>query len=773
MADTSTITGSFVQGVPEISSKEEYDALDDGNQFIKDGKVFTKGRKQRNIPAKEQAYEWGMQDEVINMMLAGYGDEVYGALDWLAAKIVPDDAFGIDRGPDPTLAQAQEKRRQAQRLYRETDPGAATVGQIVGGVTPSAVVGKAGQALIKALPQLAKIPTYLRGITGAAVQAGVTASGEADPGERLERAETGAETGAIISATLQPISAAGSFISRTASGRINPTKSARNIVNNAMLQSNLARAETATEEELAQLPEEIRNLPPHLRRTARRLDQLGSDATIADAARGGAVRTVANVATQVAGPASERAEGLLSERGTGESVRIVQSIDDFVSSAYGSPEQISTTLVESAQPYYDQAFGITRNEDGDRDFTAENSTNQDLMSPTIARIISTPNGIDAFNSAIKSMQNEFGWDQRLGDQAKKILNELISRARRDSRGAIIGLPNDAPGLSLEFLDQVKIQLQQEGQRLKNVGGRKRDSSIAMGQAAELIEQLDVLDETQMYGVARGIAQDNILLQQAYQDGMGALGPKGSVKAILDLVSGYTPGQRAMFQAGAANYLRDKILKTPERGQAAQSVFGNKLIMNKLAAIIDDKEDLAAFRKAITQEKTYALTQRRVLGGGGPQAQPAGTGKDIVGTVAALAGSKLPGANPLITAGLFRRYGQALMGASTNEEVTRILLTRDPEENRQFLTELAQFPTDPEAMRLRQLVERAVAQQFETKRERYQVPTGRGGYRLKDFDRSMTRPKYYGETATNIYSQSAAALADVLSRLPSFRQKETE
>jgi len=764
------VAGYRVKGVPEISSQAEWDFLEPGMRYISDGQVYTKGRKQRNAPDYDS---WGLQDEIINMMLAGYGDEIYGALDWLAAKIVPDDASGIERGPDPTLAEAQERQHQAQRLYRSTNPIIATVGQVVGGLVPTGIALRAGKLLTKAFPQLAKIPRYLRGIGGAAVQAGVTASGEADPGERLERAKSGAAAGAIVSATLQPISSIVSFISRTASGRINPTKSARNIVNNAMLQSNLARAETATEEELAQLPAEIRNLPPHLRRAARRLDQLESDATIADAARGGAVRTVANVATQVAGPASERAEGLLSERGAGESVRIVQSIDDFVSPAYGSPEQISTTLIQSAQPYYDQAFSITRDENGKRDFTAEKTTNQDLMSPTIAKIISTPNGIDAFNSAIKSMRNEFGWDQRLGDQAKKTLNKLISRARRDSRGAIIGLPNDAPGLSLEFLNQVKIQLQQEGQRLKDVGGRARDSSIAMGQAAELIEQLDVLDETQMYGVARGIAQNNILLQEAYQNGLAAFGPKGSVKAISGLISGYTPGQRAMFQAGAANYLRDKILKTPERGQAVQSVFGNKLIMNKLAAVVDDKENLAALRKAISQEKTYALTQRRVLGGGGPQAQPTGTGKDIVGTVAALAGSKLPGANPLITAGLFRRYGQALMGASTNEEVTRILLTRDPEENRRYLAALAQLPTDPEAMRLRQLVERAVAQQAETKRERYQVPTGSGAYRLKDFERSMTRLPYYGEAASNIASQGASALANVLSRLPAFGQQETE
>ena len=767
MADTDTITGELVKGIPEITSDAEYNELDDGHQYISDGRVYTKGRKQRSIPRREQPYEWGMQDEIVNMMLAGYGDEIYGALDWLAAAIVPDNAFGIDRGPDPTLAEAQERVRQGQLQYRETNPIAATTAQVAGGLMPTAVAAKAGMALTKALPQLKIIPKYLRGVGGAALQAGVTASGEADPGERLERAESGAKAGAIISATMQPLSEIGGFITRTIGGRINPQKSARNIVNNAMLQSNMTRTETATAEELAQLPAELQNLRPDLRRTARRLGQLGGDATIADAARGGAVRTVANVAAAMAGPGSERAEGLLSERGAGEGVRIVQAIDDTLSASYGDPEEISGALIQSARPAYDEAFGITRNDQGEIDLTVPKDVNQALMNLNIAKILSTPNGRVAFGNAIKQMQNEYGWDARSGTEAREIFNRIMKWSARDARGTITELPRNAPGLSLEFLDKVKIQLQQIGQKLENVEGKKRDASVVKGQAARLIKELDILDDTEgMYAVARGVAKGNFELQGAYLDGLAALGPKGSVKAINDLMKDYTPGEKAMFQAGAASFLRDKVLKAPERGQATRTVFGNKLIMNKIASIIDDKEDLAAFRKAITQEKTYALTQRRVLGGGGPQAASAGQGRDAIGTAFALGGSKLPGSNPLIVAGMFRRLGQQLMGAETNDEVVEILLTRDPNENRQYLAALSQLPTDPEVLRLRQLVERAVAQQFETKRERYQVPTGQGRYRLKDFERSMTDPTYPGR----MVSQAGSALANALRNFPGMGQK---
>lgn len=768
MADTDTITGELVQGIPEITSDAEYNELDDGHQYISDGRVYTKGRKQRSIPRREQPYEWGMQDEIVNMMLAGYGDEIYGALDWLAAAIVPDKAFGIDRGPDPTLAEAQERVRQGQRLYRETSPVAATVGQVAGGLMPTAAAAKAGMAVTKALPQLKIIPKYLRGIGTAALQAGVTASGEADPRERLERAESGAKAGAIISATMQPLSEIGGFITRTIGGRINPQKSARNIVNNAMLQSNMTRTETATAEELARLPAGLQNLRPDLRRTVRRLEQLDpSQGTLADAARGGAVRTVANVAAQVAGPGSERAEGLLSERGAGEGVRIVQAIDDTVSSAYGDPEEISGALIQSARPAYDEAFGITRNDQGEIDLTVPKDVNQALMNLNIAKILSTPNGRVAFGNAIKQMQNEYGWDARSGTEAREIFNRIMKWSARDARGTITELPRNAPGLSLEFLDKVKIQLQQIGQKLENVEGKKRDASVVKGQAARLIKELDILDDTEgMYAVARGVAKGNFELQGAYLDGLAALGPKGSVKAINDLMKDYTPGEKAMFQAGAASFLRDKVLKAPERGQATITVFGNKLIMNKIASIMDDKEDLAAFRKAITQEKTYALTQRRVLGGGGPQAATVGQGRDAIGTAFALGGSKLPGANPLIVAGLFRRFGQQLMGAETNDEVIEILLTRDPEENRQYLAALSKLPTDPDVLRLRQLVERAVAQQFETKRERYQVPIGEGRYRLQDFDRSMTDLTYPGR----MVSQAGSALADALRAFPGVGQK---
>lgn len=736
-----------VKGIPEISSQEEYDFLEPGMKFISNGKVYTKGRNQREIPTKGvRDAEWGAQEEVINMMLAGYGDEVLGALDWLSAAIVPDtlSLTGRDKGPDPTLAEAQEGRRQAQRVFREVHPWQAAGAQILGGLTPTGGAAKAGQLLIKAFPALAKIPRYLRGVVGGTVQGAVIASGEADPGERLQRAKTGAVTGAFVSSTLPIVVGIGGFVVKTIGGRVNPRKTARNIVNSAILQSNVRGAETATEQELSQLPPELQNLPVHLRRTARRLGQLGPDATIADAAPGAAVRAVGHLATRYAGLARERAEALLSSRGSDEQVRIVEALDSIISPAYGTSKQIGKSLIESATPAYDEAFDITRNDEGKIDYNAPRTVNQDLMNLPILTILATNNGRRAFKAAIEQMENEFGWDDRMGREAEEILNQLISFVKRNDRGQMISIPANSPGLSLEFLDKVKIQLQQRGEQLKKTKNRMADARVVKGQANDFITQLDALDETRgIYAAARQTAESKFKLENAYIAGLSALGPKGSVVDIRNLIQEYTEGERAMFRAGATSYLRDKILKVPERGQATRSVFGNTLIMNKLAALIDSREDLAALRKAIVQEKTYSLTQKEILSGGGAQIVISQQGAESTGMFGALLGSKLPLANPLIVAGFFRKLAQQIMGVKSNEEVVRIILTRDPAENKILINALAKLPSDPEAMRLRDLVARAMSQQIEVKRERYQVPTAGGQYRLQDFERSMLNPRYYG------------------------------
>ena len=757
------VEGYRVEGVPEIGSQKEWDFLENGMRYISDGQVYTKGRKQRPAPDYDS---WGVQDEIINMMLMGYGAEVYGAIDWLAKAIVPDDAFGIERGPDPTLAEAQETSRQKKLLGRELDPFGTTVGQVVGGIAGTGQFGAAGKALTKLFPSLNKIPTSVRGATSSAVQSGLVASGEADPGERLERAKTGAKTGAIISAVTSPLAAIAGFFVKTATGRLNPQKTAYNIVNSGILQSNLSRTEAATAAELAQLPAALQNMPPHLRRAQRRGEQLGKDSTIADAAPGMGARGTGFVATRVAGAGRERAEGLLSSRAAEESSRMVEAVDSAISPAYGEAEEIADTLVKSAGPAYDFAFDITRDDKGEIDRDAPMTVNQDLMSVKIASILSTPNGEEAFDRAIKQMRNEFGWDYRMGSTAKEALRKLLYSAKRNNRGEIISIPDNAVGFSLEALDQVKIQLQQMGEELKKKEFRKNDARIVKGQSRKLKDELDALDQTNgTYAVARQTAEAKFLLLKAYKKGVDALGPKGSSEANRKLMQQYTQGERAMFRAAGASYLRDKILKVPETGKAVRSVFGNALIMKKLSSLIDDKDDLAAIVKAITQEKTYALTQKQILSGGGPDVPSAKLGNQLVGMLSAVAGSNVPGAHPFITAGFFRRLGQAAMGAPANDEIVKILLTRDPEENKKHYIALSKITSDPDASRMSQLLKMALSQQIELKRKTYQVPIGDDQYRLKNFERSMLTPQYYQEKA----SQAGSALSQALRRFPGTSQ----
>jgi hypothetical protein len=731
-------------GIPEINNWEDYDSLPDGVKYLSDGEVITKGRPQRKGVSAPDQPEWSYQDEIINMFLGGYGDEVRGAMDFLAGKVVPG-------GDDSTLAETQEQYRQAQKVFRETHPAGAAAAQLVGGLVPTGQAAKVAQTITKAAPILQKVPRYVRDVAGAAAQSALFGSGEADPNQRLKGAKEGAYTGAAVTATVDPLLAASGFIGRAIRARFNPQQSAKNVVNQVLLQSNLSPRETATPQEIAQLPAHLRDLPPHLRRAARRIGQLGPEGTLADAAPGLSARALAHTASRFAGPGRQRVEGLLSDRAAGEQSRLIDTVDITISPSYDDID-LRNQLVTSATPFYREAFDSDRGEGGE-----PQTVNQDLMSLPIIKVLSSPNGRRAFKAAIAQMENEFSWDKRMGRDATRILDVILENSPRDVRGVIESIPENAPGLTLEFLDKVKIQLQEMGERFAKSENRRSDARVVKGQAATLVNELDRLDDTKgVYATARQTAESKFKLDKAFKAGLLALGPKGSVENIRKLMAGLTEGEKAMYRAGAANYLRTKIHRVPDGGNPARSVFGNSAVMNKLAAVIDDKENLAAFKKAITREKAFGLTQRTVLGGGVPRLEETATGKEAVGTTAAVAGTAISPFNPLVVAGQFRKLGQRLMGARSDEEAVKLLLTRDEEENRKTLAALARLPSDPDRVRLRDILSRAIAQQVETKRERWQVPDGDGQYRLQDFNRTLLNPMLYGQVLSHILNRGRNA-----------------
>jgi hypothetical protein len=752
-----------LKGVPLINSKDEDDDLLPGQYaqgYDADGnlKVFKKGD---NAPLSNK---WGLQEEIINtLFLLGSGAKVFGALDYAAAKIVPG-------GDDPSLSEAISEVGSQRELFRETHPYLSAAGQAIGVVGPSAAVRGLGKIIGRTYVgrKVGSIPTWIRSIVEPAAITGTVAAGESDLGRELPEFESGAERGAATAAVLYPIFSGISLIGGGIRGRVNPGWGARNMINMATSRHDLARiAETASEEELAAMAPALRNMSPAYREIYRRVTELGPDAVLADAFPEG-IPALLRLFTKQAGATRDMLKGILDNRATSETERLVAGIDLYVSNLTGDPldpaNDLSRAFVEMAGPHYDHAFDVKyEGEDSDlpsrddnlpatqeqieaasrRDFTHVPDYNTDLMSPELAKLLGTDSGRMAFSEALKSFGDEKFYSQYSRKQAELELQRILDTAVYEG-GVLKGISSQAAGFSLEFLDRIKRKLDSRVSRAETSGDA--DTVRVVSKITNsLREELDRLDETGphpgqrgnsgSYKRARDTAKSNFDLEKAYERGL--LFRKATPKDIRVLFERMSEGEKNMYRAGSAAALRQLIEQTGVDARATPRIFGTTYNLDQIMALVSP-DQRPGLKEMIARELTFIETERKSAGrGGGTLAADTASEEALQAVGVWGAGRAVPTVNILLLAGQVRRMiSRFLQGGGADREAVQMLLEQDAKVNQGILQSLSALPQDSNTMRLRDLVVRAIALQTRTVGEdRVQVPVAPDQYEIRRQPRS--------------------------------------
>jgi hypothetical protein len=565
----------------------------------------------------------------------------FGGADEFAAGMAALTGTGGQVEGDYETLLAGERERQAQ-----IPPSTAIPGEVGGGIAATAIAGPYA-AGTKAAQYLARAPGWIKasglgGLFGALYGFG---SGEGGLEERLEGATESAALGGAVGAAGYPIaqgmSRAGSAIWDALRKRYG---SARGSAISKFLQASLR---------------DDLNLP----RMGQRLESLGPQATLADVGGkniGGLARHTANVP----GPAQNRATIVLNQRAEGEAVRLARSIrrgldpEDY----YAAQDAFLRNMREKAGPAYQKAY----------------AAHPSVTSPGLVRILE-------------------------GQTGKRAVAEAVRLNKMDlERGAdVINLEQAIKGKSipLEAWDDIKrgFDALSEKPLYQNAktGGYTKAGRGILKLKTQLLSDLDEATGGAVgpYAEARRIYAGEAEALGALRDGrkIFSMDPE----RITRTMGGLSEAGREAYRSGAARAMKDIIAKTPDKGSAASRLAGTAQKRAQIRAVFPDVRSFRQLQQSLIAEQRFAQTRGKILTGSMTEPRRAESvdaltrAGEIGGVMAGTQAGRLLGAHTLMTAGMGRKIGNALMGKTKAHdlEMAKILFTRDPEANRRMLDAL--------------------------------------------------------------------------------------
>lgn len=541
----------------------------------------------------------------------------------------------------------------AERARDEATPlGPRVAGEIAGGV---ATGGLAGKAVTKGLPwvatQFSKLPGWLKasGLGAGYGTAYGFGGGEGGVKERAESALGGAETGMLLGAAGYPVVkgavwGGGKLLDAVRKRWGDPTASARAKV-----------AEAATRDEMT--PQKMQQ----------RLEDLGPQGTIYDVG-GRNVQSLGRHTANVPGPAQNRATTQLNQRAEGASRRINRAVakglapEDY----FAAEESFLANLKNKAGSMYQKAY---------KKFPI-------VKSPALTKLLTSDTGKKALKEAAEINQIE-----RDAGLVTDILEETVQ----------------TEDLSLEMWDDYKRgfdSLLKAPKYSNELTGKLNHKGRALyAFQKKLMKELDKQTGGKMgpYALARKRYAGDAEVLDALRDGRKALNwdPERITKYMGDL----SDAGKESFRSGISRALKDVVAKVPDPSGAgvgpAKRIFGTVLKREQIRAAFPDAESFRQLSKALTAEMQFAKGRNYALGGS-DTVQKAQASADALsragemgGVVAGTQAGKLLGAHTLMSAGIGRRVGAALMGKTKAHdlEAAKLLFTRDPAANKRAIDTL--------------------------------------------------------------------------------------
>jgi hypothetical protein len=553
----------------------------------------------------------GRVESVLQGATLGTSDEMQAGLGALY-----DATQGKPLGESYT--ERQKALQTAYDAYRAQHPVADIAGNLAGGVATGTLAAKAGGSI---LPRAAaRLPLWVKAPVAGGTAGAVAGAMSAKPGERAQGAVIGGVAGA--GAALVTTAALGAAKSLARRSGLAGSKGARQV------------ADAFTKDDVS------------LDEAQARLAQLGPDAVPADTGGPNVLGQAWRVASQP-GPGKAIAKRVLDERDVLQAERILAPVEGSLgkgSEAYGTLAETLARRSEAAKPLYAQAH----------------ATVVESLTPTMKRVLATPNGKKAWADAARKAANDVDWP------AKDIpaLDDVLS-------GKVVP--------DFRTLDYVK-------QSLDDVVSDNTDALTgkvnSVGRTAHRHVKLwlkDMDDMSRTYKEARAVWAGETQAMGSLRRGMQFM--KNPHEMTTADIADLSEADQAMFRLGAARAIQDMIDRAGDTHDVTRRVWGNKRVRDTLRAVFPNEDSWDEFSKVVEQEAVKRRTRNAVQGNSltaERQAIQAEQGADVVaGPMLSLAMGRPGDAAQGFLTRIMNRLRPTSMSPEESSELAGLLFSQSP------------------------------------------------------------------------------------------------
>ena len=635
------------------------------------------GSEPRAVPLKQQVTprRTSAMDLAVQGMTFGFSDELLGGKD-AAGGLISSIASDIKSGKSPDWSKAADaakaayetstaENRAGLKQYREESPILSTGAEVVGGL---AALPGAGMA--KGAEFLGRLPAWLKASGLGALYGGAYGAGTAE-GDLQDRAlglGAGATVGGATGGLAHGVIRGGQAIYGKARGGL----------------ERVFNPEQAASRKLAEAIARDEKTPARL---AARLKDLGPQATLADAG-GENVLGLARAAASVPGPAKNRAAMVLNQRAEAEASRISTAVGKGLKPQdyFAAEDTFLSALKDNAAPLYEKAY----------------EAGKSLSSPELNSLLNRPVAKQAMKEAAALAQIE-------GRRVSPLVPELTEQAKLSGAKVLKG--GIGKGVTTEAIDDLKRGIDTLIERESNeLTGKLNKKGYALSDfKRQLMRETDRLNPH--YKTARAQYAGDAEVLNSLRDGRDFM--KLDAERIARKVHDLSDAAKEAYRSGAARAVKDIVENTPDQSSAARKLFGKSITRQKIKAVFPEGK-FGAFAKSMVAEQQFAKTKAGVLSGSRttPLAAEMDDLKSMAGNVGAILGSQSPFGHALVASGIGRkiaeRAAQGMLGAAPEQELAKMLFSRNQAANQRVLDDLVKRGLAPNREMANAIIQAVVA-----------------------------------------------------------------
>ncbi len=434
--------------------------------------------------------------------------------------------------------ETRDQLRNAEKLFQLNNPVSSTTAEIGGGLL-AGILGLGGKA--NTLWNLAKSGGLLGGAAGHGYSEAETAKG------KLIDTGIGTVAGTGMGLATKPVVDVGKSLVNFARkpilnyvNKAHPDKPYRAVIRDI-------EADGLTVDDVM-----------------RRLDEMGGESIIPDAA-GGNITALAKHVAETPGKGVDVAQRVLTNRDLGQGGRLTD---------------VAAKLMGKTRNYYDELDDLFLKRQAD-------------SSALYSQFVDDPAKTVDMGKLAQLMKDE------------PYLQKVFEQIGKDPLNKLDGYPIN----SVRYIDTVKKSLQGKSDVMARAGNKFKAGNITDAKNKLVSMADEALPE---YAEARRAYEIPSRQMDAMEEGRKFM--RGDSELVTKQVKAMDDDTREYFLSGVIRQIDDTIMSAPDNADMAKRIFGSQKKRNAIKAAFNDDEKFKAFEEAINIEFIMNRTKQRILGG---------------------------------------------------------------------------------------------------------------------------------------------------------------